>query len=436
MSSSYKILRLTLVTGLLSCFAFITSFNTQSLSKLSQLDQASQSNVQAISQAVQEQPATASQPNVNPTPSTGSQTQGGNCINRTCTTTLPSQTAATSGQGAQTAQKTPLAITINGNGGTQTSLQAHSQTTANPTPPSTAEPCEDFDLDSGLIECQRDHFLDLIEKCDGEKGQKKTSCYKKAEKFFKDDLRKSLSKGLSQPIESDLFTEASEARDDLIQEMPSHFDRIRTELLRITQVGTTARLHQNYHSALIAGATPGYAATIAKNYMTFETNFHNPNSVGGQLLSSLLDHTEDSKTLSPRLAQLLFYQNFYSPLQQIWSQDHSKGFETTELHNFNLDSSLDFSQVPGLRTASAPGLSLPNNFVQVRTQGQRVPPLFQTPLTETRPLGPQSYDQQTSQYTIQPSLSGRPLSQSSTGFSSPFLNSHSSSVLIPSVRIR
>jgi len=228
--------------------------------------------------------------------------------------------------------------------------------------------CE-MEIEDGLLSCQRDEIMDMISKCE-DLAKERATCFKNVDRYFARFFKRNITKGLSAPIGSDLFIEASEIRDDLIRDLPSRFDNtIRSQLISSTSDGVLARLNQNYNMALMTGAAPGFAATQAKAQMANELNFQNRFSVGGQLLQSLLAYAQDSKLTDIYVAQTWFYQSFYNPLMKIWMQDHSKGFSTEFNTHVTQNSTLIDGGNREIPTA-VPGLQMPEGLAQRRTSPQ------------------------------------------------------------------
>lgn len=256
---------------------------------------------------------------------------------------------------------------------TSTTTKATAATPKDKSPDKFESECE-MEIEDGLLTCEKDELMAAIELCDGlSVKSERNTCYKKVDRFFTSHLRRSLNKGLGASVQSELYIEASEIRDDLIRDLPSRFDRsIRSQLLTSTADGVRDRLNQNYSLALMTGATPGYAATWAKSQMANEINFQNRFSVGGQLLSSLVEYSEDSKSLDLTSANALFFQTFYNPLQKLWLEDHSKGLElahpampTQDIYTTPTVTST--SQVQAQPRVVAPGLQIPDGAAYRRS---------------------------------------------------------------------
>jgi hypothetical protein len=259
--------------------------------------------------------------------------------------------------------------------------------------------CE-MEIEDGLLSCQKDEFLNFVSTC--ENSKEKSTCYRDAERFFNRYLKRSLTKGLSAPLNSDLFIEAAEIRDDFIRDLPARYDNtIRKQLLVSTSEGVLTRLNQNYNMALMTGGNPGYAATLAKTEMAKEINYQNRYSVGGQLLQSLLSYSEDTKSFDRYSAQSAFFTNFYQPLQKLWMQDHSKGLTQSlpEMPSFDKDT-------VGLNEGSmtiprvAPGLQMPDGLSQRRLDANHsrqnihiINPNLQNNSSRTQPPPRQNWNQ-------------------------------------------
>jgi len=276
------------------------------------------------------------------------------------------------------------------------------------TPPSASAPSEsqsqcEMELEDGLLNCQKDEFLGRISKCEDTK--EKSTCYREAERFFNRNLRRTLSKGLSSTLSSDLFVEASEIRDDLLTDLPSRFDNsIRRLLIASTSDGVKARLYQTYTMKLMTGGSPGFAATVAKAQMANEINHQNRFSVGGQLFQTLMAYSEDSRSLDSLAAHSLFIQNFYLPLHQLWMQDHSRGLNSQVLPNI-ISQENTFDQIittpsADLSPTTPPGLQMPEGLAQrranptsTRSKTRIVNPNLTRNQLDPHPLGGQPWNQ-------------------------------------------
>jgi len=255
-------------------------------------------------------------------------------------------------------------------------------------------PLCDQELEDGKLSCLREGLLEMSSQCESLKEQAEdnkkqnssevreqkksvTECRRQVLQFYRKEVRPSLSRGLSFPSGSELYNESLETLSDLMRDLPSSFDAaIRKDLLSLSQQSALTKTYQSLELAKSLGATPGYAATLAKQQLAFEMNHYSPMSLGGTLWRSLQEYATDSKTMTSQQALLSYQQLFYQPLFKFWSEDHRNGlspiqaFPTLLQPELSLEQQLEMGPLtPNNSSAlqglpSVPGLQQQNGIPQ------------------------------------------------------------------------
>ncbi|MBX2994383.1 MAG: hypothetical protein KF681_06165 [Bdellovibrionaceae bacterium] len=296
------------------------------------------------------------------------------------------------------------------------------------------------DLKDGLIACQTSELKALMEKCNNlpskVTAQEKSACFRRVETFFRKHLQKSLQKGLNAQLNSDLYIEAKESRDELLEDLPSRYDdSIKQVLSAMTTQGVLNRamtynnLVQSQCQMMMGGnnqqmpqqqfqqqpmmqqpgfnggpSLPGqfnnggfpqqqfqnnqpvncasYAANQAKSLLVNELQF----TTGPQLRNALIN-SGDGDTMS---LQQMYMSTFHNPLMNVWNQNSQNGINWSQA--MMVTPGLQNGQIPGLQST---GPVNPGTY-DARTQGQRgngpqLPQAFGNPVGNGTPMGQPGY---------------------------------------------
>ena len=314
------------------------------------------------------------------------------------------------------------------------------------------------DLKDGLIACQTAEVKELLAKCNSMPARataaEKSACFKRVDSFFRKHLAKNMQKGLNAQINSELYIEAKESRDELLADLPSRYDdTVKQQLSAMTTQGVLRRA-EAYNNVVQAqcqmmmgngGQTQGnfmpqqqqqfgpgpslpgqgqfgqqqfgqqqfqqqpancatYAANQAKSLMINELQF----TTGPQLRSALLDANVDGDSMS---LQQMYMSTFHNPLMNVWNQNSQNGINWSQAQ---LTPGL---QTPGLQTPGVQnngGPVLPGTY-DARNNGNRgtpgVPQAYGQPNQYGAPVG----TNQPNNYRANPQT----LPQQNNGFASP-----------------
>ncbi len=273
------------------------------------------------------------------------------------------------------------------------------------------------DLKDGLIACQTDELKALLEKCTSMPARataaEKSACFKRVDSFFRKHLAKNMQRGLNAQINSELYIEARESRDELLADLPSRYDdTVKQQLSAMTTQGVLRRA-EAYNNIIQAQcqmmmgngvqgqfgqqqfgpqqfgpgpSLPGqgqfrqqqfgqqqvqqqpancttYATNQAKSLMINELQF----TTGPQLRNALLEANIDGDSMS---LQQMYMSTFHNPLMNVWNQNSQNGINwsqaqlTPGLQNPGL-------QTPGLQNHGGP--VLPGTY-DARNNGSRGTP--------------------------------------------------------------
>ncbi|MCS6838880.1 MAG: hypothetical protein NZ480_08545 [Bdellovibrionaceae bacterium] len=254
------------------------------------------------------------------------------------------------------------------------------------------------DIDSeedehGILTCLKDELSELINECNNisisptdsenreqvaearkEERKKKHECFKKAEAHYHRFMRPKLKQALmnSRNLYGMDF-EIEGIQRELFTDLPRKFDFIRMDLLHLNRNAVIHRTQLNYQWALSSGATPSYAAVLAKQYLASEMNPYNWSSTARSLVNNIQEFAK-TNSVQKDLPQWMQRYNltFHMPLFNFWMTDHSRGIIQFPSWNDGLAYDPAFHQnsdllgsIPALNSlgylASSPSTSIPSS---------------------------------------------------------------------------